>query len=429
MALPNIRLVRAAPDPLGLYLRIGHTGQKDLQSFISSGDAAFSGVVFDARRVAKQKELLSLVLERRIDAVLDPQTQPMALPGGYIEAMGDLPWSAKRVHTYDDFSPNLRHKIADEIAQFAVANGFTQVLAPTHLLTGPDDRWLDIDIATTKALRLALHRRGGKNIQINYSLAVSYVTFRTASKRKAILDRLRAANIDSVWLHVDGCGADSSPTAVTRYSDAAVDFHDLGLPIVADHMGGLVGLSLLAFGVVGGLSHGITLGERFNCGHWHKVPVPGGPAFAPKLRVYIPPLDLMLPRGDAERLFETGGKARTAFGCRNTACCARGITDMLQAPARHFLYQRTREIAGLSQIPESLRPQQFLEEHLRPASDRAILAKQLPLPETLQKKIDGHSKRLNDLRIVLGTYSQTRRQTSFAQHPKTRAAREVGRQA
>ena len=427
MVAPRIRLVRPAPDPLGLYLRVGHNGQKEMQSFIASGDAALSGIVFDARKVTKHKELLSQVLERRIDAVLDPLTQAMGTIGGYADSMGTLPWCAKRAHAPEDFATEFaRHKFADEIAQFAIAHGFTQILAPTHLISGPDDPWLDIDIATANALRTALQRREAANIQVNYSLAISYAAFRAAAKRHAVLSRLREVKMDSLWLHVDGCGSDSSPAAVRRYGDAAIEFHQLGVPIVADHMGGLVGLSLLAFGAVGGLSHGVTLGERFNCGHWHKVPE--GKPFAPKVRIYIPPLDLMLSRVEAEKLFETGGKARTAFGCRNTACCGRGIPDMLQAPARHFLYQRTREVAGLSQIPESLRPQQFLEEHLRPASDRAVLAAtQLPLHEDLKKKMEAQSKRLNDLRVVLADYAQERRDVSFAQHPKTRAARETRR--
>jgi hypothetical protein len=411
MPPPIIRLVRSAPDPLGLFLRVGHAGQKDLQTFITAGDAAFSGVV----------------LEHRIDAILDPQTQAMGTVGGYAKSMDSVPWSSKRAQTVNDFSTELmRRKIADDIAQFAIKHGFTQILAPTHLISGPNDPWFDIDIATTNALRSALQRRDANSIQINYSLAISYEAFRNASKRQLVLDRLKKLSIDSLWLHVDGCGSDSTPTAVTRYGDAATDFHCLGVPIIADHMGGLVGLSLLAFGVVGGVSHGITLGERFSCGHWKKVLT--GNAFAQGLRVYFPILDLMLPRVDAEKLFETGGKARAAFGCRNTACCGRGIPDMLQAPVRHFLYQRTREVAGLSQIPESLRPTQFLEEHLRPASDRALVAMGLALPEPLQKKMASQSKRLNELRVALGAYAQKRRDdATFAQHPKTRAVREARR--
>jgi hypothetical protein len=49
MSSPNLRLVRLAPDPLGLYVRAGRTDQKDLQSFITSGAAAFTGVVFEAK--------------------------------------------------------------------------------------------------------------------------------------------------------------------------------------------------------------------------------------------------------------------------------------------------------------------------------------------------------------------------------------------
>ena len=60
MSTPPLRLVRLAPDPLGLYIRAGRIDQKELQSFITSGAAAFTGVVFEAKRVVAQRELLSL---------------------------------------------------------------------------------------------------------------------------------------------------------------------------------------------------------------------------------------------------------------------------------------------------------------------------------------------------------------------------------
>jgi hypothetical protein len=407
-----------------LYVRVGRLDQRELQSFIVTGASGITGVVFEAKRVAQQRELLSLVLERRLDAVLDPQTQPMATIGGYAKGMDSLPWSEKRPHSLEDFAaPFARQQLVEKIAQFVLQHGFTQVLAPTHLIIGPDDPWLAIDIACANALRSALERNGVGHVQLNYSMALTYEAFRTPARRHAILAQLHRVNTDCLWLNIDGCGSSSSPTAVTRYGDAATDFHVLGKPIVADHVGGLVGLSLLAFGVVGGLAHGVTLGERFDTAAWHKPPQ--GNAFGQKLRIYIPQIDMLLPRDDAEKFFEMGGgRARTHFGCRDTRCCGRGITDMLQAPGRHFLYQRTRDIAGLGQIPESLRPSQFLEEHLRPASDASLLASRLMLPEMLTKKAVKQSKRLNDLRIVLGQYAQKRRDASFARHPMTRAARE-----
>jgi hypothetical protein len=69
MLSPNIRLVRPVPDPLGLYVRAGRLDHRELQSFIEVGTSGISGVVFEAKRVAHQKELLMLVLERGLDAL------------------------------------------------------------------------------------------------------------------------------------------------------------------------------------------------------------------------------------------------------------------------------------------------------------------------------------------------------------------------
>lgn len=441
-AIPNLRLVRA-PDPLGLYVRIAGVGQKDLQTFLASRAPTFNGVVFEARRVdppqvkqegkdsreprSSQRELLSLVLERRMDAVLDPQTQAMATPGGYSDKLNHLPWCLGRMHRLEDYTPEFVHKMADDLAKFAVAHSFTQVLAPTHLIRDASDPWLAVDIACARALRLALRRRNGASIQVNYSLAMPYATLRTSEKREEVIERLRAVEFDSLWMNIDGCGSDMSPLGVARYNDAATAFHVLGVPIVADHMGGLVGLSLLAFGSVGGLSHGITMFERCDTRSWLKPKPEDSLLFGPKVRVYLPNIDLLLAKDDAEKLFESGNKAKSHYGCRDTNCCARGIVDTLQAPVRHFLQQRTEEVAGLGRIPESLRAGRFLEEHLRPATDRAIVGPTLPVSEKLREKLAKHSKRLNDLRIVLGGYNENRKAATYAQHPKTRAARETRR--
>lgn len=96
---------------------------------------------------------------------------------------------------------------------------------------------------------------------------------------------------------------------------------------------------------------------------------------------------------------------------------------MLQAPVRHFLYQRRQQLASLGQVPESLRPSQFLEDFVRPASDAALLTTRLALPEELKKKTGKQAKRLNDLRTTLGPYARERRDVSFALHPVTRRAR------
>jgi len=60
---------------------------------------------------------------------------------------------------------------------------------------------------------------------------------------------------------------------------------------------------------------------------------------------------------------------------------------------------------------------------VRAASDRALLATKLDLPEALAKKAIAQSKRLDAMRIELAEYARKHRDATFAQHPRTRAAR------
>ena len=99
-----------------------------------------------------------------------------------------------------------------------------------------------------------------------------------------------------------------------------------GYPILLDHVGGLVGLGALAFGIVSGISHGIGERDRFDARSWHRprpqptadrsfgrsshVPLPGmDKSFvteaAAAVRGYSPTLGLSLaPDGDRLRLLD-----------------------------------------------------------------------------------------------------------------------------
>ena len=162
------------------------------------------------------------------------------------------------------------------------------------------------------------------------------------------------------------------------FLETVSDFHALGKPVVADRTGGLVGLSLLAFGGVGGLSHGVTVGERFDSAHWRR---PRGTPFGSSPRVYLPLIDMQLSAKEAAAFFALGTKVRAHYACRDTNCCPRGLTDMVENPARHFLYQRAQEVAALSQIPDELKPASFVEQHLRSTTDRLVSASMLPFKD------------------------------------------------
>jgi hypothetical protein len=423
------RVVRPAPNPLGLHLRPGRNDHGEILNLIASGDAGCFGAVFDPTFADRHAVLREQITMHRLDAILDPRTQPAATPGGYTHALGRLPWGRGRPHATSDFEGIPGRRLIAELGDFVLTSGFTQVMAPTHILRAADDPWLPIDIQATRRLRDYLDRSGGGGVPIIYSLAISNAMFRAADQRQRIIEALRTLPITELWLKVDGFGAAASPTAARTYIAAAAEFHGLGIPIVADQVGGVVGLSLLAFGAVGGIAHGITLGERFDASAWRRPPPDSPPDFGPHRRVYVPAIDAMLKPKEARALIEISARTRSLFACNDTRCCPRGARDMLEKPGRHFLYQRIKEVTGLSQIPEQLRPQRFLDQHLRAATDKALTAATInwgdePMAEAMAKKMQDNRKRLDNLRVALGNHAETTPPESFAQLPKTRAARE-----
>jgi hypothetical protein len=407
-----------------LYFRVGYNDHKEMLDFLAAGRTGFFGIVADPTLMDRHRELREQVLKHRLDVVLDPKTQQSATPGGFSEKLGELPWGVKRPHCPSDFEETSGRRLIAGLGDFVLEHGFTQVLAPTHLLTGARDKWFDLDIEVVHRLRNYLDRKGGGRVPIIYPLAISYAALRDADQRVSIIHGLESVPATQIWLRVDGVGSNSTATAVCNYLEAAADFQQVGIPLVADCVGGLFGLTQVAFGSVGGLAHGITLLERFDAGAWRRPS--GGVGFQPTRRVYIPALDLLLPPKEADRLIRASNRTRAHFGCNDSNCCPRGVRDMIDKPAHHFLYQRVQQIMALSQIPEQLRPQTFLERYVRPATDHALVAANIHWEdESMSKKINAHRKRLDALRIALGERAGRVKARSAARLPETRVSREA----
>ncbi|RLJ16771.1 hypothetical protein DJ030_09950 [bacterium endosymbiont of Escarpia laminata] len=417
------RLVRSTPDPLGLFIRSEYNDQRALLDFLHTQKVGFNGVVFNAVHVESQNELLEHVLDRKIDAILDPKTQEMGAIGRYTEKLGALPWGANRPHTPNDFSHiATKHRLVASLTDYCLEKGFTQILAPTHYLKDVEDEWLQIDLDLTRRLWNRLDKSGGDKVDLIYSLTIPYKTLRDHKQRRMLVNQLKTVPMDMLWLKIDHLGADATAPKTINYISCAADFHELGIPIVADYIGGFPALALLAFGAVGGIAHGITNRERFSASDWHKPSDNRGRA--PQRRIYVPQLDLMIPRQQAEKLFESFPKARSLFGCQDKKCCQRGTTDMVDKPAHHFLYQRTQKVAGLNQIPEQLRAPHFLERDLRPSTDQILKATKTDWgDEAFNMKLQKQRVRIDTLRVALGEHEQKHRMRSYSPHPQIRATR------
>lgn len=417
------RVVRPAPEPLGLYFRVAYNDQKALIDTIGSRGLGFHGVVFDPLNEERHSELHDLVLERKRDAILDPRTQELGSVGGYKPKMSALPWAMNRPHVPGDFTETNARRIADVISHYAIEKRYSAVLAPTHYVESANSPWLDIDIQSTKYLRIYLDRNGAQHVPIFYSLAVSYKAFRSIEERSIIRDKLRDAPVEAIWLKV-ALGSNVTHASIRNYVIGAADFHALGFPLIGDMMGGLRGLSALAFGAIGGIAHGITQKENFNAASLTSLRKEDAKGFSLSPRVYIPALDMHMKKDEAE-VFFSAKFAKSRFSCMDSSCCPKGEKDMLDHPAHHFLHRRSGELLHMSAIPEQRRAEVFMEETLRPLTDNAIFAEKLRLvdrPE-LSRRLVRKRKSVELLRIGLGNFLLNERPVSFSRTPLRRITR------
>lgn len=428
MSQPLPSFVQPLPDPLGLYIRPGYGDHRLLLEMLAEGRTAISGVVFDPTWDNRQGELRKEIGRRRLESVLDTRAMELATPGGHNKRRAGLPWAAKSPHRPQDLSGLGSYILADKIAKYVAKHEYSAVLAPAHYVSGPNDPWLPIDEAATARLRSNLDKNGLSEVHVFYPLAVPGKVLREADQRDALIAYLARLPIDAIWLRVHPFGTDSGPHALRGYIETCRDMHRLGLPVIAERTG-TIGLPLLAFGAVGGIECGVTVGEKFDFGRLKSPPRKNDKSFSPQPRVYLPDLGIFLSRIQAKALFDT--PRMKAFACRDTNCCRRGPIDMVGNPRRHFMIQRMGEVARLSEAAPPARVSVYLEEMLRHASDlipRALRGKfeeHAPneVAEALTKKLETERHKLEGWRYTLGKMAQHNAGASSSPVPQPPASR------
>lgn len=339
------------------------------------------------------------------EITLDTRIAELSEPGSYRPSAQWLAGIDKtRPLTPRDFSDDGIRRIAAEIATFAIENVVDAVLVPSHFVINARSAWWPIDLKLCLELRQALDEMGGNNIRIDYSLITTYGTLREPEQRRAFRVGLRDLPFDNLWLRVSDFGADATASAVKSYISAVMDFHALERPLVADHVGGLAGLAIAAFGATGGIAHGVSEKERFDVRRWTvpKKSRGGGQGE----RVYLPALDRYFKIEEARSLLEVRG-ARRLLACEDRDCCPRGAEDTFNNPKAHFIAQRLTQLGDLSATPEERRVSRFLDFHLAPAERRARQAAKLDTRDPATKRaLEKTSVRLDRMRDVLGNLDQ-----------------------
>lgn len=364
-----------------------------------------TGVIFDPTQNDVHEELRIEIGKRNLEVVLDPKIMELASLGGFSGQRTNLPWAGERRHVPADLRGRSADDVADAIAQFVALHGYSAVLAPSHYLeNGAEGQWCDVDSQLTIKLRDRLDKAGCKEVAIFYPFATSTKVFYDPAQRRKLKDVLCNLPIDQLWLRIQSFGGSSGHLTLRRYIEACRDLHALPFPLIAEKTGN-IGLALLAFGAVGGIDSGVSSGERFDFKRLtHESNA--GPRFSPHRRVYIPTLGLFLPRDNAKNFF-AHRTLKANFACANTDCCRRGADSMIADPRRHFVLTRMGEVSSLSNFPPTLRPTEYLERVLRPATDKLGRAMQYDLDKSLKSTLERTRRKLDGWRDTLGEMSRT----------------------
>lgn len=386
-----VRQLRPVSDPLGSYLRVGGKDHTFLTQMLVEGKPIGGGLIADPARLEEQRDLWGEARQSGIETVLDPRSLELSTPGGILRGGArDLAWAPAEtvgLHTPDSLYGRAGEDLCDQLVDTVHTASFSAVLAPTHFLDSHRDPWLDIDADLTRALRRGLDRAGHQQVPIYYPLIAKSESFYDPRWRASVIGVLRVLPVDAVWLRIHPFGtATSGPRALKRYLAACRDFHQLGRPLVGEHTGA-VGVALMAFGALGGVESGVTVNDHTDLSGWLRVPTGGGGGGG-EARIYLHHLRAFLVRSKAEALLNRPGM-KAAHACLDTSCCPRGWKDTRLRYREHFATQRSREVTALSAVPEPLRAGQYLENFLRPASDKAVRAAEAePALLPVRKRLD-----------------------------------------
>lgn len=356
--------------PLGHVIRTGESAYRQLEHLYADGRLPTQTVIVDASKALFQQDFILALLDDRADVILDTKVAELSEIGKFGGVAGGAPWrevDEDRPLKAADFEPGANVELFGKIAGLAVALGVTTVMAPTHFLRqGADDRWLITDVRSVLALRAALDREGGKHVAIDYPLIVPHTRIHEESHRRRIMDALRDLPIDNLFLRLSGFGADAKPLAVKRTLLAIRELHPLDYPILLDHVGGLVGLSALAFGIVSGIAHGVGERERFDARSWHKPQKEREPNTVFRRAIYIPlpGLDRSFRKVHLEALARAP-RGRRLVVCDDRLCCPHGLSSMLDNPRAHIARQKFRAVNDLFKVPDTRRIWHFVEVEMR----------------------------------------------------------------
>jgi hypothetical protein len=403
--MADIVYLHGEPSPIVRFLRVSK--HRKLEHLALTDGLPYDRFIVDAGSFDEQRDLVELLRQKGHQLILDTNIAELSAPGRFDGQARHAPWAVQgNVLTEAQLTRGSNEGIIGSIARFAISKGFSRVLAPSHFISGTQDRWFKIDLDNCSALRKALDLEGGGSIQIDYPLMLPYGSLIDASQRRDLIVKMGSLAADGISMRVSGFGADATAAGIGKYIAAVQAFHFLGKPIIADSVGGLTALGIVAFGAASAVSFGVACKERFDASTWYK-PRPKGGGGGGGYSFLIPGIDGLLKHEDAEAIIRSSGGRRLA-SCNDPQCCPLGFEDTIKNPERHFLRQRAIKFDTLSSVPDLARTKHFVENDF--AQDERIarqLAKLKCTDEGPSPKLVKNASRLGRIGEMLKTLEKT----------------------
>ena len=235
-----------------------------------------------------------------------------------------------------------------------------------------------------------------------------------------MLDVLADLPADNIWIRLSGLRGDCGPLVTKDFLAAMAGLHNIGKPLILDHVNGVIGPAALAFGAASGKAHGIGELERFDASAWHKpAPVRDEDSeFGITARISVPGIGRSGTRQELEVLASAGG-GKKLVACTDRNCCPHGLKDMLDDTRKHLITQTLAAMSAIEDVPELRREHYFLDGPMRDAVRRARdikglkpLAAEAALREvdltSLMKRMHDHARKLEKVSNTLETYHEAR---------------------
>jgi len=208
------------------YFRVGNNDHVVPDRLIAERRLQADGLVLDARRHERHKNLRRYAKAANISTCLDTQAMELAMPGATSRGHRELPWSKMHSPSAEDFSPRRVVQVAEAIVGLVIESDYTEVMAPAHYVADAASEWPAVDVALARELRERLNTAGREDVRIKYPLAVHHSVFYDAEARRDLWRTLKGLPVvDAISLRVHPFGYDFGAAR-----DAKPDRGLLGIP-------------------------------------------------------------------------------------------------------------------------------------------------------------------------------------------------------